>query len=758
MISTVKLDYFDEKITKYVTKILPGYLLVIVLAFVVTLVSAPLLRINAHLIHTLMDLFYIFIAVSSFLIIWHSFVEVKSLFTHLGFGLLGISIFYFMHMYLTLANALGLTLQSHSLSIAFYTAAGLAEALIFYAISLDLREIFAERWKKVIAVLIFSFTFTFLLSNYWVYILHFMNSTGIILPKGTFEYVIIFISLLSLHNLKFKLTGENEFTYRYIFIALMLKIPSELAFINNDGVAGFFSVFSHILKVTYYYCLYKAVYVSTIQYPYIKLGEAYQEQEKYNGRIREISSTLNETLDAIPIGILKYGKDTRVEYMNKSLEDMISCDRHDLYGKSIKELAGILKLQSEKESILLYDEKAENAPAGRIVVVTNQKTGKKVSLLIYLNKIGNGVLVFADDAKKQQEIKNFNLQTKTILNTISNAIFIVDMDEKIIMYNETFNKLFELDGQDITGMKILDFNARVEYKGEYLFDIISQNIDKGHSDDINILSFKGNRLELLNHMTPIVNVEGEIIGAVVLLTDITGIKLQQHSIEQQEKLALIGQMAAGIVHEIKNPLSTIKGLSQLIKMKAQEEKVREYSSVIDSAIDDVTNVVNEFLSFARPKPSVVTSTYVNKIVESMHLITETQCYTKNIRNRFHYWPWPIEIQADENKIKQVILNLTENAIFALQNVEDPELSISTYYDPEAKEAIIEVKDNGIGMDPYVLSKLGTPFFTTKEKGTGLGLGISYEIMREHNGRIDVVSEVGRGTVFRIVFMEIEHMN
>lgn len=724
----------------------------------VTFASAPLVRLNAYLVHTVMELFCIFIAVSSFLIIWHSYNEVESLFTHLGLGLLGVSIFYFMHMYFTLTSALALTMQSHSVSIAFCTAGGLTEAFIIYSISLDSREIFSERWKKVIAVLLFSITFTFLLARYLEILLVFMSRNGMILPKGTMDYVIILISLLSLHNLKFKLTGENEYTYRYLFIALMLKIPSELAFINIDGIGGFFSLFSHILKVSYYYCLYKAVYVNTIQYPYVKLGEAYKEQEEYNVRIREISSTLSETLDSIPIGILKYGKDNKIEYMNKSLEDMLSCDKSDIYGKSMKELGSILNIHSEKEKPLIINEVIEESPASLIAVATNLKSGKNISLSVSKKKIGTGVLVFASEAKKQQEIKNFNLQTKTILNTISNAIFIADMDEKITLYNEAFIKLFELEGQDITGMNMLDFNERVDYKGEYLFDVISKNKEQGRSDEITIRSFRGNRLELLNHMTPIVNVEGDIIGAVVILTDITGIKLQQHSIEQQEKLALIGQMAAGIVHEIKNPLSTIKGLSQLIKMKTQVEKVREYSSVIDTAIDDVTNVVNEFLSFARPKPSEVTKTNVNKIVESMHLITETQCYTKNIRSRFHYWPWPIEILADEIKIKQVILNLTENAIFALQNVDDPELSISTYYDPEVKEAIIEIKDNGIGMDPYILSKLGTPFFTTKEKGTGLGLGISYEIMREHNGRIDVVSEVGKGTVFRIVFMQIEHMN
>jgi len=737
--------------------ILPGYTLCILLAFVIALAGIPVMKTYAYLIHTLIELFCIFIAVSSFLIIWHSYNEVESFFTCLGLGMLGVSIFFFMHMYLTLTDGLVPMKKNSDLSIAFCMAGVMAEALIIYSISLDIKGFFTERWKKLIVVLLFSFSFTFFLVNYWEYILVYMNQKRIIFHRGTIDYLVILISLLSLYNLKFKLTGENEYTYRYIFIALMLKIPSELAFANFDGIAGFFSTFSHILKVAYYYCLYKAIYVSTIQHPYKKLGEAYKEQEKYNVRVREIGNILNETLDTIPIGILKYGKDTRIEYMNKSLEDVISCDRGDFYGKTMNELGNILDIHSEKGGLPVFNDEDEKAPESMIAVVKNLKSGKNISLSVSYKKIGTGVLVFASEAKKQQEIKNFNLQTKTIVNTISNAILIVDMDGKVILYNETFKRLMELDEQDITGMSMLEFNKLVDYKGEYLLNVLSRNGGQGCSDEISINSFKGKRLEVLNHMTPIVNVEGETIGAVIIFTDITEIKLQQRSIEQQEKLALIGQMAAGIVHEIKNPLSTIKGLSQLIKMKSQTDKIREYSSAIDSAIDDITNVVNEFLSFARPKPSVVAKTNINKIVESMQLITETQCYTQNIRNRFHYCPCKMEVLADEIKIKQVILNLTENAIYALKGIEDPELMICTCYDPETREGVIEIRDNGIGMDPYILSKLGTPFFTTKEKGTGLGLGISYEIMREHKGRIDVVSEVGKGTIFRIVFTRVEYM-
>ncbi|MGE5679000.1 MAG: two-component system sensor histidine kinase NtrB, partial [Pseudomonadota bacterium] len=307
------------------------------------------------------------------------------------------------------------------------------------------------------------------------------------------------------------------------------------------------------------------------------------------------------------------------------------------------------------------------------------------------------------------------------------------------------------------GMQLEDFNKLIGFKGTPLTAILNSREKVLRPQEISFYTFEGKKLELLNYMAPIVNVEDEIIGAISICSDITEIKKQHHIMQQQEKLAMIGQMAAGIVHEIKNPLATIKGLSQLISYKANEVKVKEYSEVINSAIDDITKVVNEFLSFAKPKPTVIAKTTINKIVESMQLITETQCYTKNIKSRFNYSSCPMEITADEIKIKQVILNITENAIVAMENTKAPELVVSTYYDSDKSEGVIRISDNGIGMRPEIVEKLGTPFFTTKEKGTGLGLGVSYQIMNEHKGRIEVESMEGIGTVFRIIFTQIEDM-
>jgi PAS domain S-box-containing protein len=381
--------------------------------------------------------------------------------------------------------------------------------------------------------------------------------------------------------------------------------------------------------------------------------------------------------------------------------------------------------------------------------------GEFVKLSLTSQKIREGILIYFHEAKREQEIENFNLQTQTILNAVTNAIIMVDKDGKVKLVNEAFKRLIEEENVNIAGMDIRQVKEMAAFGETELAQLLFSGSIMDKPLEATFRTLKGNRRDVLLYDAPIKNIDDEIIGSIGVATDITEMKKQQYQVQQQEKLAKIGQMAAGIVHEIKNPLATIKGLSQLIFNKTTQDKVKEYAGVINSSIDDASRVVNDFLNFAKPKPTVKVRTSINKIVESVQLMTETQCYTKNIKCRFNFLSLPMEITADEIKIKQVLLNLIENAIAAMEDIASPELTIATYYDPDKQEGVIQVKDNGIGMSPEVIEKLGTPFYTTREKGTGLGLGICYQIIGEHGGRLEVQSEVGKGTTFEVIFSQIE---
>lgn len=350
-----------------------------------------------------------------------------------------------------------------------------------------------------------------------------------------------------------------------------------------------------------------------------------------------------------------------------------------------------------------------------------------------------------------KKLHNLHLLTQTVLNSVNSGIFMIGTNRIVMMCNRALEEVFEMERKDIVGMNADNLNRLLDFDVRELPDLVLKGKEQRRLYEATITTPKGNKKELLIYFSAIKNIDGETIGSIRVITDITEFKKEQQKLQQQEKLALIGQMASGIIHEIKNPLATIKGLSQMILRKAEAEKVKEYSRVIDSAIDDVSRVVNDFLNFAKPKPSIKREVFINEIIEDMKLMLETRCYTKNIKVVLELAAREFPIIADANKLKQVILNMCENAIDAMQETENPVLGIYSQYEEVRNEMAIAISDNGKGMSPEEKAKLGTPFFTTKEKGTGLGIGICNQIVNEHGGRIDVETEPGKGTVFTIAF-------
>jgi nitrogen-specific signal transduction histidine kinase len=375
----------------------------------------------------------------------------------------------------------------------------------------------------------------------------------------------------------------------------------------------------------------------------------------------------------------------------------------------------------------------------------------KVKICGYLSKLDNGVLVIFNDVKKEQELENIKFQTRAMLNAIDQPIFICDKSRKISAYNSCFKEMLEIDDIDIHDLDIdkLDKFLAIQCinrvsKGVGLSKIASEY-------EVCFKTHRGNVKDIIVRVYSVQNIDGERTGWIGSCVDIEKVRTEQQRIFQQEKLALIGQMAAGIVHEIKNPLATIKGFNQIIKSKVQDEKIKSYTQTVENAINDVSRVANEFLSFAKPKQSIVKELYINSLIDSMQLMICSHTFRQGIKTGFFPSEKEAPVVADEGQIKQVILNLCENAIDVLNGVENPILNIYTEYKASEGEMVIAVEDNGKGMSPEVAQKIGSPFFTTKEKGTGLGLNVCHQIINAHNGRIEVRSEPEKGTRFTVVF-------
>lgn len=226
---------------------------------------------------------------------------------------------------------------------------------------------------------------------------------------------------------------------------------------------------------------------------------------------------------------------------------------------------------------------------------------------------------------------------------------------------------------------------------------------------------------------------------------------EKQKLLENEKYAAMGQMAAGIVHEVKNPLTTIKGFIQLLERnitKKDPKEVKDYLKVINKEIDRVNNLLKDFLQYAKPSTPKFTICNFNQILLDMSILLESQCTAKGIKLEIDLEAVPPEGYCDTNQITQVILNICLNAIDSMVHSPQKILTINTFTD--AEYIYVVIKDTGCGMTKEQMEKIFNPFYTTKEHGTGLGLSVCYKIVENHSGKISVESEVNQGTRVSIV--------
>ncbi|MCU9612541.1 ATP-binding protein [Caldibacillus lycopersici] len=218
---------------------------------------------------------------------------------------------------------------------------------------------------------------------------------------------------------------------------------------------------------------------------------------------------------------------------------------------------------------------------------------------------------------------------------------------------------------------------------------------------------------------------------------------KEENLLQNDKLAVIGQLAAGIAHEIRNPLTSLKGFIQL--MRSDKSFNEQYLKIMDNEINVVESISRELMVLAKPQPEDFKLCDIQTIFENCMTLLEGEIFQKRVKIIRKYSMEKITVLCDEQKIKQVLINLVKNALDAMEGPGNITVKISK----RGNHGVISIKDEGVGIPNELIDKLGKPFFTTKSNGNGLGLMMSFKIIEEHNGKIAVKSEPGVGTVFTI---------
>ncbi|EFH7121032.1 two-component system sensor histidine kinase AtoS [Escherichia coli] len=263
------------------------------------------------------------------------------------------------------------------------------------------------------------------------------------------------------------------------------------------------------------------------------------------------------------------------------------------------------------------------------------------------------------------------------------------------------------------------------------------------------ISFPGRdrTIELSVTTSRIHNTHGEMIGALVIFSDLTARKETQRRMAQAERLATLGELMAGVAHEVRNPLTAIRGYVQILRQQTTDPIHQEYLSVVLKEIDSINKVIQQLLDFSRPRHSQWQQVSLNALIEETLVLVQTAGVQARVDFISELDNELSSISADRELLKQVLLNILINAVQAISA--RGKIRIRTWQYSDSQQAI-SIEDNGCGIDLSLQKKIFDPFFTTKASGTGLGLALSQRIINAHQGDIRVTSLPGYGATFTLI--------
>jgi two-component system sensor histidine kinase HydH len=324
------------------------------------------------------------------------------------------------------------------------------------------------------------------------------------------------------------------------------------------------------------------------------------------------------------------------------------------------------------------------------------------------------------------------------------GLIALDNRRRIAAFNHTAESLMRLSLQDVIG-KTADKVLPAELCGELnCTDINSQVIEK----EIDCTIGNGHTISLEISASRLTDESGTHLGHVILFKDLTEIRSLRLEIERSRRLASVGRLAAGVAHEIRNPLSSIKGFATYFKQRyADVPEDQQTAGIMIQEVDRLNRVVTQLLEFARPVGITLKPTSTRELVADFVKFIQPQAADKKIAVMTHHSEKAEPVNLDPDGINQVFLNLCINGLEAMEP--GGELRIEISGETENGGLVIQISDNGSGIDEKDLPKIFDPYFTTRPSGTGLGLAIVHNIIEAMGGTIKVESEVGVGTTFRI---------
>jgi len=401
-------------------------------------------------------------------------------------------------------------------------------------------------------------------------------------------------------------------------------------------------------------------------------------------------------------------------------------------------------MRKEMKAILLLFPKR----SGRIYDLHDQRA---------LQLLCDQFAVALENSNLYTAVQNGKIYNEILLDSLTSGIVAVNSDRTVTVFNQRAQKL--------TG---LSESAVVDKPMAILPPVLAESIEAILSTQAGFRDRDAN-IPLGNEEIP-VRISGSMfrshtgrpLGALLVFNDMTVLKKMEEQIRRTDRLSSIGTLSAGMAHEIKNPLVTIKTFTQLLPHQHTDPEFRHtFFDLVGQEVKRIDTIVNRLLNFARPAKATLRPVSLHDIIENSLRLVEQQLVQNEITLEHHLDASRHIIEADSEQLNQTFINFFLNAVHAMgkggtltvrTKIIRHSLDILPVSGAQNSNCIqVDIQDTGCGIEQGNISKIFDPFFTTKEDGVGLGLSVSHGIIQEHNGTIDVESEKGKGTIFHVQF-------
>ncbi|MCG1022665.1 ATP-binding protein [Sutcliffiella horikoshii] len=349
-----------------------------------------------------------------------------------------------------------------------------------------------------------------------------------------------------------------------------------------------------------------------------------------------------------------------------------------------------------------------------------------------------------------KELEQKEQELSTLINNMPDFVCFKDGQGRWLQTNDYGLALYDLQNINYKGktdLELGEYSPHFKEAFEYCTETDRQTWEGGQTsrEEESFCLADGEQKTFDVIKVPLFYPDGRRKALVTIGRDISSLKKTEQLLVTKEKLSVVGELSAGIAHEIKNPLTAIKGFIQLIQKSGKAN--RQHVEMVLSEIDRINEIVSELLVLSKPQTKELTLLPILDIIQYVIKLVSNEARNNNITLEILDMHEDMLIRGDKNSLKQVFINLVKNSMEAMPA--GGKIEISGKHD-RMEGVIVTVKDGGNGISPSNLEKLGDPFFTSKEKGMGLGLTITKKIIQEHKGQLKIESEEGVGTTVTVL--------